>query len=144
MSNIFDVLNDGINILDIESLGFKPAPIGQYIVRLVEVEGKTAKSGAPMLVCVFEIVEDMDGDTEFAGKRIWHNFTLSREETNGVRPIQFFVTFLECLDIEMPESIDAELIEMLVGLRPEVGASVIQDEYDGTTRNKIKFFSSVS
>lgn len=143
--SIFDILgiDGGISLVDVQALGFKAAPAGQYIVKLIEIEGKKTKSGAPMLVCVFEIIEDLDGDIEYAGTRIWHNFTLSPEVVNEVAPIQFFKTWIECVGIEV-EVIDAELIQMLIDEQPETGANVIQDEYEGTIRNKIKYFSKVS
>lgn len=72
---------------EVEGTGsFEPLPAGVYRARLTEVTTKTASTGNPMWVTVFEVI-----DEGFKGRKLWNNLVLIEAALWKVR--EFFDAF---------------------------------------------------
>jgi hypothetical protein len=49
---------------------YKPAPAGEYVLKVAAAEAKQSKKGADMIELTAEIVRHVDGTDDFAGRQI--------------------------------------------------------------------------
>jgi hypothetical protein len=113
------------NIEDAKS-GFDPLPGGVYPARVGEAELKTASTGKPMIEVIWEVTEG-----EFAGRKVWDNIVTS---------VQFKIKqYADLAGIASGAELDTN---DLVGT--EALLTLIQQEYEGEPRNKIKKIEPLS
>lgn len=103
---------------------------GKYTFEVKEAELTEAESsGKDMIALTLEVVEDADGNDDFAGTKAWDNLSLQPQALWKLR--QFMeAAGLETEDGEM--DIDPSEFEGLV-----VVANIIHEEYRGRTKHRI-------
>jgi hypothetical protein len=107
------------NIEDAKS-GFDAIPGGMYPARIGEANLTMASTGKPMIVVVWEITEG-----EFAGRKIFDNIVTS---------VQFKIKqYAELAGVASGAELETNDL-----LGAEAMLTLIQQEYEGEPRNKIK------
>ena len=95
--NVFEMLGT-VNLADVKAASdFEAAPAGVYLVELTDdgSEVYVNDDDKPIAKCVFKIVSDVDGNEEYSGRKVFHNFTLTSEPgKSGVSALSFFKSFL--------------------------------------------------
>ena len=112
---------------------FEVIPAGTYVVQLVKITIKPARSGTPRLTMELSVVEDTEGDNQYAKRRV---FYASNIDDNGAPwLIRGFDAF------GMDHDIDEEDFSDFYG--DEVLATVSVGEFNGEATNDVKKLSAM-
>lgn len=101
----------------------EPLEEGVYALSVIEVTEKQSSTGNPMLSVTFSVL-DVEGD-----RRLWDNFVLIDKSLWKLQE------FFKAVGIPTESIVEMDPAE-LIGA--EMNAKVIQEEYNGSTVNRIK------
>ena len=108
-------------------------PAGSYVVKLVKVTIKPARSGTPRLSMELSVVEDSEGDDKYKNRRVFYASNI--DDSGSPWIIRGFDAF------GMPHDIEEEDFHEYYG--DEVLATVAVGEFNGDQTNDVKKLSAI-
>lgn len=120
----------------VEDKAFPAYPVGKYRVRVATERQEASKSSGELVLKVeFEIVDGPNGSTEFAGKKLFGNYSLQAQAAFRVK------RFLAAVGVPAEQMNDFDTAD-LVGRELFVQVSV--EKYNGKDQNRTGSEESVS
>jgi len=98
---------------------------GDYTVKIMSAEVKESQAGKKYI----NLKTNIDGKGEFKGSTIYHTCSLQPQALWNLR------NTLEAMGMKVPKKVISLSLRSLVGKK--FGATIDDDEYEGTTRSKI-------
>ena len=120
------MVNWNFNAADYEETSFKPIPVGDYRVRIAEVEEKVSANGNQMIVLTL--------DVSGYSSRIWHNLTLLTNNTK--------LTNQKLGELWNSFGIPQGNFNLNSWVGKVGAAKVKHEEYNGNTNPKVAYFIS--
>lgn len=122
-------------MLDFSSVPSRePMLEGLYVLTIAKSEMKKSNSGNDMLSLEFDVQSDANGEAVPGNRKLWENCSMLPQALFKLKNL------LESIGYDTSAAIDFEPLD-LIG--QSVQASVIQEEYNGEMRNRIKKFFEV-
>lgn len=107
----------------------EPLEPGKYQLRIAECSEAVSSTGNPMIKLVYDVIANDEGEAIPGGRKLWDNMSLQEQALFRLKDL------LDACGYDTSGSLDFEP-EDLIGC--EILAQVVQEEYNGNTKNRVK------
>lgn len=107
----------------------EPLDAGKYQLRISECVEATSSTGNPMLKVTYDVIATDDGEAVPGNRKLWDNMSLQEKALFRLKDL------LDACGYDTSGGLDFDPAD-LVGM--EIMAQVIQEEYNGDIKNRVK------